>query len=285
MNLSNVDLTDDEFGRFRDLIYRLAGIRIPITKRVLIANRVRRRLRATGIDRFSDYLAFLNSPSGGTEQPLFLNEITTNETYFFRDPHQYAWFGSTFLPELARAAAAHRHPRSLRVWSAACSTGEELYSLILKYLEAKSLFAGWRGMFLGTDLSGSALAVARSGRYEARALRLVGPELRQRYFRAEPDGGHWILEAEARALATWKRHNLLLRPPEEPFDCVFLKNVLIYFDGASKRTVIGHVLRALVPGGYLVLGPTEGVAALLTSLTKIHAWLYQKPVEPRSSAR
>ncbi len=99
----DIELTEPEFESFRALIYRIAGIRIPDTKRVMVTNRLRRRLRDTGIDSFAKYYAYLNSGAGQGEVPRFLDAITTNETYFFRDPHQYEWFGETFLPEVARA--------------------------------------------------------------------------------------------------------------------------------------------------------------------------------------
>ena len=147
------ELTDEEFKRFCGLIYRVAGIRIADTKRVLVANRVRRRLRATGITSFSEYYTLLTSPAGSGEMPQFLDAITTNETYFFRDNQHYAWLGETFLPEIAREAAQHKRPRSLRIWSAACSTGEEPYSIALAVLAKRHLLTGWRISLLGTDLA------------------------------------------------------------------------------------------------------------------------------------
>src|ERR1700758_3910972 len=101
-----VELTEEEFERFRGLIYKVAGIRIPASKRVMVTNRLRRRLRATGVGSFAAYYTHLTSVPGRVEMPMFLDAITTNETYFFRDPHHFAWIGETFLPELARQARA-----------------------------------------------------------------------------------------------------------------------------------------------------------------------------------
>src|SRR5262249_4815248 len=153
----DAELTEEEFERFRVLIYRVAGIRIPTSKRVLITNRVRRRLRATGIGTFSAYYAHLTSASGKNEMPQFLDAITTNETYFFRDGHHFEWIGETFLPEVARQARMRLRDKSLRIWSAACATGEELYSIALKLWAQKTQFAGWKTTLLGTDISGAAL--------------------------------------------------------------------------------------------------------------------------------
>ncbi len=270
------ELTDEEFKRFCGLIYRVAGIRIADTKRVLVANRVRRRLRATGIKSFSEYYAFLTSPSGSGEMPQFLDAITTNETYFFRDSQHYAWLGETFLPEIAKETAQHKRPRTLRIWSAACSTGEEPYSIALAVMGKRHLLTGWRLNLVGTDLSGSVLASARAGVYDERAIHLVSAEQRKRFFDEDAATHRWTIKDEVRSLVTWKLHNLLMPLKEEPFDCIFLKNVLIYFDMASKQTVVKNVLASLSKRGYLVVGPTEGIYTMLDPLTKIKPWLYQK---------
>ena len=171
--MSQAELTTEEYGKYCELIYRVAGIRIADNKRVMVSNRVRRRLRATGIPTFAEYYAFLTSLSGRDEMPLFLDAITTNETYFFRDAQHYDWLGDSFLPAIIQQAAARKRPKTLRIWSAACSTGEEPYSIALKVLAKKLLLAGWRTTLLGTDLSGAVLNAARTGSYDARAVRLI----------------------------------------------------------------------------------------------------------------
>lgn len=274
--MNHTELTDEEYQRFCGLIYRVAGIRIAENKRVMVGNRVRRRLRATAINSFAEYYTFLTSPSGGNEMPLFLDAITTNETYFFRDIHQYEWLEQTFLPEITQQAAQRKRPKVLRIWSAACSTGEEPYSIALKILGQRPLFIGWRTSLLGTDLSGAVLAAAEAGSYDGRAVRLLEPMARQTFFSEDAKSQRWVVKPEVKALVTWKQHNLLYRLREEPFDCIFLKNVLIYFDTESKKIVVQNVIDTLVKGGYLVIGATEGIHAMLSSLSKVKSWLFQK---------
>jgi chemotaxis protein methyltransferase CheR len=274
--MHTAELTAEEFEKFRGLIYRTAGISIADTKRVLIENRVRRRLRATGIKTFSEYYFLLSSTAGAAEMPLFLDAITTNETYFYRDNQHYQWLAESFLPEIAIQAGQRKRPRVLRIWSAACSSGEEPYSIALKVMANRHLLSGWRINLVGTDLSGSALAAAEAGSYDERAVHLIGPEERKRYFEEDGATKRWTIKPEVRALVTWKRHNLLAPLREEPFDCIFLKNVLIYFDTASKLIVVRNVLAAMAKGGYLVVGPTEGIYTMLDPLTKLKPWLYQK---------
>ncbi len=274
MNL--IELTDDEFDLYLALIYRVAGIRIAETKRVLVSNRVRRRLRATGIETFAAYYAFLTSAKGAGEMPAFLDAVTTNETYFFRDQVHYDWVGGEFLDAMIAEAAARRRPRSLRIWSAACSTGEEPYSIAIKLADRRAELLGWRLSVLGTDISGAALDVARAGVYEERALQRVDAETRKKRFDAAPDGKRWTVKADVRAPVSFQSHNLLKPLGAEPFDCVFIKNVLIYFDAASKQTVVDLALRSIAKGGVLVTGPTEGIHGMLGSLDRLKPWLYRR---------
>lgn len=270
------ELGDQDFARFRELIYKLAGILIPESKRVMTSNRIRRRLRATGIDTYSAYYLWITSPQGAAEIPRFLDVITTNETYFFRDTYQYDWFGTTFLDEITTAVRSHLHSRRLRIWSAACSTGEELYSIAMKIHARKANFSGWNINLFGSDLSNDALAAAKTGSYDTRSLRLVSAELRSKYFTADAVTSRWSISPEIKAMTSWRRHNLLQPFQEQQFDCIFLKNVMIYFDTTSRQTVVRHLIRSLAPGGYLVLGPTEGVHAMLDQLTRIKPWLFRR---------
>jgi chemotaxis protein methyltransferase CheR len=275
--MTHTELTDDEYAKFCRLIYRTAGIRLADSKRVMVGNRVRRRLRATGIASFTEYYAFLTSPAGAGEMPQFLDAITTNETYFFRDSQHYRWLGGEFLPEAARLAGLRQHPRRLRIWSAACSTGEEPYSMAIEIAEKRPILAGWDVKVLGTDISGAALAAARAGRYDARAVRDVGPARLAAFFDEDRAAGRWAVKPDVKALVIWKQHNLLRPLDEGPFDCIFIKNVLIYFDSESKQAVVKNLIAALAGGGYLVVGPTEGVFNMLDPLGKVRPWLYRKP--------
>jgi chemotaxis protein methyltransferase CheR len=274
--MNHVELTDGEYRNYCELIYRVAGIRIAENKRIMIGNRVRRRLRATGILNFAEYYTFLISPAGNGEMQLFLDAITTNETYFFRDIQNYDWLGDTFLSEILQQAITHKRPKSLRIWSAACSTGEEPYSIALKLLARKPLLTGWRTTVLGTDLSGAVLDAARVGSYDARAIRLVDSAQRQAFFDEENIKQRWAIKPTVKAVVTWKQHNLLFPLKEDLFDCIFLKNVLIYFDTESKQAVVRNVIDSLARGGYLVTGPTEGIYTMLDPLRKLKPWLFQK---------
>ena len=274
-----VELTDDQFDSARELVYQAAGIRVADSKRTLLSNRLRQRIRALGYTNFANYLSFLNSTGGRGEFPEFINAITTNETFFFRNPEQYDWLRSRFLQEVSVDAVRGRRKKTLRIWSAACSTGEEPYSIAICLLENRLKLNGWDTAVVATDISGDALQTARHGIYRKRAVELVKPEQIRRYFGKSDEGERWAVKPAVRELVRFQQHNLMRPLNEEAFDCIFLKNVLIYFDEDSKRTVLDCLIRRLAPGGYLVIGLSEGVFNMLDPLVKRQPWLFQKESE------
>ncbi|QDV36850.1 CheR family methyltransferase [Tautonia plasticadhaerens] len=269
-------LPDDLFESFRAMIYRATGIRIPETKRVMLSNRLRRRVVATGVGGFAEYFARLSAGVDRDEQARFIDAVTTRETYFFRDEHHFRWLAGRFAPELVERARRGRRERSMSIWSAASSGGEELYSALIALAEAHQPPSGWALHALGTDISDAALESARAASFGDRSLRSVTPEVLRRWFSAEGPPGRRSLREELRRRASFRRHNLLEPMRDGPFDCIFLKNVLIYFDPASKKVAVGHVLDAMAPGGYLVVGPTEGIFSMLDPLERVEGWLYRK---------
>jgi len=269
-------LSNRQFELFREFIYRHSGIRVETGKITLVSNRIRRRLRATSLQDFESYYKLLNSPSGAAELELFLDAVTTNETHFFRTPHHFDWFKGDFLDEMIQRPRSGTGPRKLRVWSAACSTGEEPYSLAICLYESAVRLSGWQTTVVGTDISEAVLRDARDAVYRPRSLELVSEQRLKRHFEKSPASETYSLRSNLRTMVEFHRHNLMkpLRLPR--FDCIFIRNVLIYFDRASKQVVIDHLVQALAPGGYLVMGPSEGIYDMLTPLTKRTTFAYQK---------
>ena len=269
-------LTPEQFGLFQQFIYRQTGIRMQEGKITLLSNRIRRRLRALQIDSFEDYYKLLTGKKLAGELEHFIDAVTTNETFFFRTGGHFEWFAGPFLDDLVARATAGRHERSVRIWSAACSSGEEAYSLAICLLENRSRLLDWRLSIVGTDISETALAQARAARYRQRSLEQVSPERLRRYFSvAGPD--EWAVKPTVTECCSFQRHNLLERLPQSPFDCVFIRNVLIYFDRESKGVAVRHLIDALAPGGYLVVGPSDGIYDMLGGLQRRSNFLYQKP--------
>lgn len=268
------EVTEDQLERYGKLIYKVTGIRISPQKRALLSNRLRRRLRVTGIADFEAYYRHLNKIDvTEPEWDCFLQEITTHETFLFRDEAHWKWFGEEFLPELSTQAAGNKRQRSLRVWSAACSTGDEAYSMATCVAAKLSGLSQWNVKILGTDIGIGAVKQAQSAKFGKRAMRLVPAEYQRRFFN-QIDDQTWEPKSVLSQLVEFRRHNLLDPLKQQPFDVVFLKNVLIYFDGASKRTVVDNVRKVMRPGTLLVAGAAEGISDQLKDLKRIQPWLY-----------
>ncbi len=254
----------------------MSGIRIPDTKRTLLSNRVRRRLKASGFDDFQSYFRHLRSRSGQDELTGFLNAVTTNETYFFRTEKHFEWFGSEFISEVTSRERAGKRSRQLRIWSAACSTGEEPYSIAICLAENQLRLRDWELEIVATDLSEDALQSARDGVFTERAFQGLDEKCRRRHFTKLKDQPLWQIKPNLREMVSFQRHNLMDPLPGGPFDCIFIRNVLIYFDRQSKQRVVDNITRSLAPGGYLVVGPSEGIFDMLRDLKKHSTFLYQK---------
>lgn len=272
-----VTLTPAQFTRFQQLIYRETGIHMQEGKVTLMSNRIRQRLRHHGMTSFDDYYRLLTSGSSPGEMASFIDCVTTNETHFFRTPTHFEWFGGPFLTEFAGRVRDGAHEPVLRVWSAACSTGEELYSLAICVAENAHRLVGCRRQLLGTDISEAVLARAREACYTSRSLELVEQRRLDRAFVADADGQQWTVKPAIRQGCEFRRHNLLEPMRAGPFDCIFIRNVMIYFDRGSKEVAVRHLIDALAPGGYLVVGPADGIHDLVGPLLKRDTFLYQKP--------
>jgi len=270
-------LNPRQFERFRDLIYELSGIRVNDNKVYLLSNRIRRRLKAGPWHDFDAYYQFVTSPAGRGEIEHMLDVITTNETFFFRTGAHFEWFAGDFIGEIADETRRGTRPRSLRVWSAGCATGAEPYTIAICLHENRHRLRDFSLSVLGTDISEEALREARDASFRPRAVEQVGEPRLKRCFEP-PDGeGRRRLRPELRRMVTFEQHNLMTPLRHPTFDCIFIRNVLIYFDRVSKQAVIANLIRALSPGGYLVVGPSEGIYDMLDLLQRHRPFLYQKP--------
>jgi chemotaxis protein methyltransferase CheR len=272
-----ISLTPEQFTQFQQFIYRHTGIWTVDGKVALLSNRIRRRLRDRGLESFDDYYKLLTGGTVAGELEAFIDAITTNETHFFRTPEHFDWFAGPFLDEMIARATAGKRERSLRIWSAACSTGEEPYTLAICLAENAPRLAGWTLQVVGTDICTTALATARTATYGPKAIEHVSPERLARHFIANPAGDTWRLKPAVAGLCEFRRHNLLEPMAGGPFDCIVIRNVLIYFDRTSKPIALRHLINALRSGGYLLAGSTDGAHDFLDGLERRSNFVYQKP--------
>ena len=270
-------LTQEEFDRFRTFIYAETGIRLADGKITLLSNRIRRRLRQFEIASFEEYYTLLTQNKSPRELEHFIDAVTTNETHFFRTGGHFEWFSDSFLPTIRTQAAEKKRPKSLRIWSAACSSGEELYSLAICLDEVRHQFAGWDISLVGTDISETMIAAARKAAFPNRSLDQTSDKRKARYFSQLPDKTGWSIRPRLISMCEFQRHNLLTPMPGKKFDCIFIRNVLIYFDRESKQTAVNNLIDSLAPRGALVVGPADGIYDLLGRLNKKTIFLYEKP--------
>lgn len=250
-------LSDEEFARLRLLLSRAAGLVFDESRRESLAYSITERLRATGQTSVSAYLDLVQQP-GSAERQELLDEVTIQETHFFRNPPQVRALRAHVVPELVRAAAAGN--RRLRIWSAGCSTGEEPYTVAMLLRELLPVSAGWDVQVVATDVSATALEAARAGVYGARSVQLATPEERARFFTERPDG-RFEVRPEIRELVTFTHHNLVTDPlpfaADDRLDLVLCRNVTIYFSRETTRALVSQLHAGLRDGGYLFLGHSE----------------------------
>jgi chemotaxis protein methyltransferase CheR len=272
------EVNDKQLARYAALVYERTGIHIAPQKKTLLSNRVRRRLQHTGIACFDAYYEHLKTlKADHAEWDAFLQEITTHETYLFRDEVQWEWFRNTFIPDRIKAAQTNPLKRTLRIWSAASSTGDEATTVACCLAAGLPKLSDWKIQILGTDIGIGALEQARAGVFGERAMRLVPDDYKRRFFTKAAEGNIWQSKPILTDLLSFRQHNLMHPLKERPFDLVLLKNVLIYFDAASKSTVMNHVKAAIPTGGLLVSGAAEGISDQVHDLERLQSWLFRKP--------
>lgn len=247
----------EDYAYLRAMLKERTGIELGPTKQNMVYARLAKRLRRLGMQSFRQYIEFIGSDGGREELGTTLNALTTNLTKFFRENHHFEHLAGPALQEIrARAASGGRR---LRVWSAGCSSGEEPYSIAITLLRAMPDIKQWDAKVLATDIDTEMVRRGSEGIYNASALEGMPPDIAGKYF--EPHGPDKIrLSAEARALISFKYLNLIESwPMKGPFDVIFCRNVVIYFDKDTQRTLFDRYANMLVPGGFLYIGHSENL--------------------------
>jgi chemotaxis protein methyltransferase CheR len=276
-------ITVKEFQSFRALVFEQTGIALNDTKRPLVCARLGKRLRYWGYTTFSEYYEHLRERDPhGEELVRMINAMTTNKTEFFRESHHFGFLGREVLPRMASRATAGS-PRRLRIWSAGCSSGEEPYSAALAVLEGLPRAAAWDIRILASDIDTEMLTRGKEGAYPAETAAGVPADWRSRYFVPRGDRDGWVrVRPEVRELVTFRRINLRDEtwPIRTTFDCIFCRNVIIYFDRTLQQAVVARLVEHLKPGGYLFLGHSESLLGMRMGLRNVANTVYQKADTP-----
>ncbi|CAM4212374.1 CheR family methyltransferase [Pseudoalteromonas ostreae] len=266
-------LTDHDFKQIAAIVYDACGIVLGDHKREMVYSRLARRIRTLQLENFKQYLAYLEAHK---EQEFsdFINAITTNLTSFFRESHHFDYLQSHIIPKLL---VTNKSTRRVRIWSAGCSTGEEPYSLAMSL---HGLFpTDWDVKILATDLDSNVLAKAQSGTYTAANVNGLEQHQLQRWFLKTKDGGLFKVKPELQQKIHFKRLNLLQDwPMKGPFDVIFCRNVVIYFDKETKAQLFNRYCHILAEQGYLLLGHSETMGKEHSEFKNLGKTMYQKVI-------
>jgi len=274
------DISDKAFKLIKALIYKIAGINLSDAKKSLVVGRLSKRLRVLRLANFEEYYSFLTSKEAGREQErqLFVDLLTTNETYFFREQLHFDFLVDKVLPDYKG------NGKSLSIWSAASSSGEEGYTLCMLLADHLGFNGNWR--VTGTDISSKILNDARNAIYDEHRVRLVPAHYRKQYLLKGigRQVGRSAVVPELKKHIKFNSYNLIDSPiSSEQYDVIFCRNVLIYFDHETKDKVVNRLCKNLKPGGYLISGRSESLHSLSHGLTTVVPSVYQKLMSPQRS--
>jgi len=280
-----IPLPDDVFRLLRDFVHGYCGIYFDDGSKFLLERRLAHRLELHRLKSFEEYYHFLRYDRKREEELVALvDNLTTNETYFFRESPQLQAFSAEILPELRTRLAGRK---SLRIWSAGCSTGEEPYTVAILLLESGDWWRDWQVEIIGSDINQRGLHTARRGVYKKGAHRATDPAMLAKYFLADEKGDYRIID-RVKELVSFSYVNLL--DPHKTsligdVDVIFCRNVIIYFDREAKKKVIESFYHKLRDGGYLLLGHSESLINISNAFvlrTLKHDMVYQKPLRCRT---
>ena len=286
MNDEKLDkrLSDKDFLRVSRFIHKQYGIHLPLAKKTLLEGRLRKRMRQCAIGTFGGYCDYLFTEQGMKEESIYMiDAVTTNKTDFFREIHHFEFLTIQALPELI---GNYKQPlrKIIRVWSAACSTGEEPYTLAMVLSEFALNCPGFDYSILATDISTKVLDVAETAVYDEEKIAPIPLALKKKYLLKSKDSSKKIVRItpELRSRVTFRRFNLMDShfPIAELMDVIFCRNVMIYFDAETQERLIRQFHQRLSPGGYLFMGHAESINNMNVPLRYAAPTIYQKEMQP-----
>jgi chemotaxis protein methyltransferase CheR len=266
-------LTKQEFEEIRKFIYDQAGIDLHAGKEDLVAVRLGKKLAAAGLKSYQEYFRMVKADRSGNLLTEMIDALTTNFTGFMREPVHFEFLKKTILPAVAQR-------QRIDIWSAACSTGEEPYSIAFVALETLGARGGQQLRILASDISTKVLAFAREGLYSQERTGGIPPDWQRKYLAREAGAGDaaWRIRSEVRRMVEFQRMNLM-EPLRHGRSCpvIFLRNVMIYFDRATQEGLVKRLTEHLEPGGYLLIGHSESLTGMNLGLDYVAPATYRKP--------
>jgi len=269
-------ITDKEFQAIRDLVYDRFGINLTNEKKTMVVGRLQKILRTRGYKNFHEYYLFLVEDKTNQAISELANQITTNHTFFWREAEHFDYFMKTILPGIVQHKN-QSNSRDIRIWCAAASSGEEPYNIILCMMEFFGKdYKQWDAGLLGTDISEKAMKTAKAGVYEPYRVQTLPDAYKKKYFTRS--GENWKVNDEVKRELTLRHFNLMNKtlPFKKPFDCIWCRNVMIYFDNKTKLELVRRLYDQTVPGGYLLIGHSESIGRGTTPWKYVCPAVYRK---------
>ncbi len=269
-------ITQAEFDTIRQILYESAGVWLGDTKQTMVCSRLAKRFRQLRISRFTDYIQRLEK-NDGRELQEFINSLTTNKTDFFRESTHFK-FLQGLIADIEKKSVRGVTPR-LRIWSSACSSGEEPYTIAITLCESIGNLQRWDFCIDASDINTEVLAKARSGVYPLLNIATLEESLKKKYFlrgRGKFEG-HCAIQDHLKSMVRFYQRNLLIPPPQSrnKYDVIFCRNVLIYFDQETQQKVVRNLIQSLQPKGYLILGHSENMPWLVNYLRPLGNTIHQ----------
>jgi chemotaxis protein methyltransferase CheR len=265
------EINDTEFKRLSSLLYDIAGISLTDAKKVLLTGRLSKRLTVLGMETYTQYFKYVTNPGHADELQFMVDLLTTNETYFFREPQHF-----DFLKQIIPQAA--KQGQMFRVWSAAASIGAEAYTIAMVLADKLGEDGAWE--ILGTDISNSVLDQARRGHYRMAEAAKIPPAYLKKYClkgKGEQEGT-FLIDKKLREHVNFEQMNLNVQGIKKSgeFDVIFLRNVLIYFDVPTKQRVVSNLIPSMKSGGYFIVGHSESLNGITNALTQVKPTVYRR---------
>ena len=280
MKPPSIMIRREDYEFIRTLVYDYSRINLGPDKQELVSARIGKRLRALSLPNISAYCELLRRPEGDDELSNLIDVISTNHTFFFREPAHFEYLERHVVPEFTSEKSPHRR-NPFRIWSAASSSGEEVYSVAILLAEVGATKPGWQWQLEATDISTRILKRAREAIYPEETVAKVRPELIKKYFQrgVGPQEGNFRVKPDLAGRVTFRHLNLLgpAYPFTEPFQVIFCRNVMIYFDRATQEELVRRLSERLVPGGYLMVGHSESLTGIHHRLKMGKPAIYQLP--------
>jgi chemotaxis protein methyltransferase CheR len=276
---TELELSERNFRRFRDLIYDHSRINLGEQKQALVRTRLAKVMRQNNISSYDDYYDYVVADATGLAVRELINAISTNLTSFFRETKHFEFLSKQYLPELVATCKAERRKR-IRAWSAGCSTGEEPYTLAIILLEAIPDISSWDVKILATDIDSNVLETGRRGLYRKKQIEPMPPMFKGKYLTKEGRGEEatYRVSDAVRRLVAFRQLNLMRKPYPfaGPFDIIFCRNVMIYFNRETQEELVNRFYELLRPGGALFVGHSESLTGVQHRFRYVQPTVYRR---------